>query len=1329
MSRRQSDGSGTRPPLIAECPAVVQSLLHSSDIGVALVGPTSTVEWVNEPLETFFGFETETVTGERYGSFAETHLAPCLSNPDTLPASPDPGDGAESDRPELHVLPRDGRAERRLRYRAHPIESGPASGGHLLQFTDITAERPTLYERIVEEADDAVYVVDSQRRIRYANEASATQTDRPAASLVDAPILEVISDCVPDGEDCADLEAALSSAFATTQSPDGTVTTDLSLSVGDTARDYCFRCTPFAVDGEPRVLLKAHDVSERTARARRYETLVDNFPNGAITLVDEDLRYRLARGQLFERLATSPESVEGQHVGDVAVGDRKTFVKSYRDALAGDPVAVETDVGDRVLLQRTLPVVSDDGTIRTAIGMTQDITEQKRQAAKRRRTREFLRDIQAVADIGGWEVDLRSETVRWTDEVYHIHELSTEYEPTVSDALGFCHPDDRAEVTAAYEQLKTDGEAFDLELRIVTDTDEVRWVRALGRPWRDDDGDQVGARGTFQDITERKSRERELRRKSRALDAAPVGITITDPSQDDNPMIYVNEQFEAQTGYDRDAVLGRNCRFLQGAGTDPNTVATIRRAIDAAEPVSTELRNYRQDGTEYWNHLDIAPVSDDSGDVVNYVGFQQDVTERVARERELRETKQRLDIALEETNTGVWVLDDDTDTVSTFGTTDELLGVADDTDRLEDFFDSVHPDDRRAVEAALERSRSEGARFDIEFRVDTQGRDRWVRGRGKFIDSSSEPPRRMVGVTTDVTERKHRVKALERRERILRELHTATREFYPPSSMADIASFLVEFIENAFGFSYISVKKFDEETGTLRPSMRSDDSQSGAAGLGPVTPGNNPVWEAYREGDTRVFTAEELGVFAEAFDAPITQLLVAPVGDFGVTLAATTGGRRFDQVHIDIIDVLVANGESAFQRLRSDGVRSEIMAELSTQQARVEELQGLVDTIQSIQHRLGESDSREMLESSVCQELVATDRIDFAWIGRPRGSETNIAPVAWAGDADGYVDTTLAGEESRTLPAVRAARDGTPVHIPQIPSRVFDEPWAKDALSYSFTSVMSTPLIYDDVLYGVLTVYSATEDAFDTLYDNFVTDVSTLLVNYSRILEQRAVGSQQQHTTLEFELTGQTYPLQRLANATDSTVKFDTVAEYTSDDVRILATVLEGDADAVLAHAQSMASIDTASWFGSADHRQLSLVARRPFIATLVGKHGGRLVQTVSKPDSTTVTIELPDSVSKRPLLDSLTSRYEQIELVAQRHSADPTVSERADLTDVLTERQYEILNAAYHGGYYETPRGVNGEDLAVSFGISSPAVYNHLQAAHRRILRTVLDVETGTDD
>ena len=122
----------------------------------------------------------------------------------------------------------------------------------------------------------------------------------------------------------------------------------------------------------------------------------------------------------------------------------------------------------------------------------------------------------------------------------------------------------------------------------------------------------------------------ELKLKDRAMDTAPVGITVSDPSQDDNPLIYLNDRWTEITGYAAEEVLGSNPRFLQGEDTNPESVARIRESIDEEEPVTVELRNYRKDGTVFWNRVSIAPVRGDDGEVTNYVGFQQDVTEQIA---------------------------------------------------------------------------------------------------------------------------------------------------------------------------------------------------------------------------------------------------------------------------------------------------------------------------------------------------------------------------------------------------------------------------------------------------------------------------------------------------------------------------------------------------------------------------------------------------------------------------------------------------------------------------------------------------------------------------
>ncbi len=118
----------------------------------------------------------------------------------------------------------------------------------------------------------------------------------------------------------------------------------------------------------------------------------------------------------------------------------------------------------------------------------------------------------------------------------------------------------------------------------------------------------------------------ELAVLRRALDLSGIGFTLADPRLPDAPLVYVNQSFLAITGYTADEVLGRNCRFLQGPDTDPGPIDKLRRAVADGRPATVELRNYRKNGTPFWNEVHIAPVRDDRGELVRYVGVQIDVT-------------------------------------------------------------------------------------------------------------------------------------------------------------------------------------------------------------------------------------------------------------------------------------------------------------------------------------------------------------------------------------------------------------------------------------------------------------------------------------------------------------------------------------------------------------------------------------------------------------------------------------------------------------------------------------------------------------------------------
>ncbi|WP_254273020.1 PAS domain S-box protein [Haloarcula marina] len=143
-----------------------------------------------------------------------------------------------------------------------------------------------------------------------------------------------------------------------------------------------------------------------------------------------------------------------------------------------------------------------------------------------------------------------------------------------------------------------------------------------------EDGEVTAIQGVGRDVTDRRDREARLRMQTRAMDEAEMPITIADATTPDNEIIYANRAFETVTGYTASQIRGRNCRILQGPETDPEAVATLRDGIENSRSVTTELVNYRRDGTPFWSRVTVTPIANDDGVTTHYVGFQQDVTDR-----------------------------------------------------------------------------------------------------------------------------------------------------------------------------------------------------------------------------------------------------------------------------------------------------------------------------------------------------------------------------------------------------------------------------------------------------------------------------------------------------------------------------------------------------------------------------------------------------------------------------------------------------------------------------------------------------------------------------
>ena len=119
-----------------------------------------------------------------------------------------------------------------------------------------------------------------------------------------------------------------------------------------------------------------------------------------------------------------------------------------------------------------------------------------------------------------------------------------------------------------------------------------------------------------------------------ALDSANDGIVITDNRFPNNPIVFVNKAFENLTGYTQEEILDRNCRFLQNNDRNQVGLEIIRKAAQEGKPCRVSLRNYKKDGTLFWNELSIAPLHNHAGEITHFVGIQKDIT----KQKNLEET-------------------------------------------------------------------------------------------------------------------------------------------------------------------------------------------------------------------------------------------------------------------------------------------------------------------------------------------------------------------------------------------------------------------------------------------------------------------------------------------------------------------------------------------------------------------------------------------------------------------------------------------------------------------------------------------------------------------
>ncbi|WP_336336482.1 PAS domain S-box protein [Haloarcula brevis] len=428
---------------------------------------------------------------------------------------------------------------------------------------------------------------------------------------------------------------------------------------GGHAGTLCFvdrspREAPFTEDEKTFVHLAAQWVGyelerqQREQRLERYKQYTDDMLDAiddVFYVLDSDGCFRRWNESLLDVTGYSAAEVAGTHGSEFFPADYQDRIAAAIESVFEDGTArVEapfiTKSGERLPHEFTATRVEDPDGNPMLAGIGRDITERKRREQELTRTKELLDQAQRTANVGGWEVDVTVEPPELTAtcEFYRIHDLPPGAELSVESIVDLYHPDDRETVTTEFQRAIATAEGYDMEVRI-GDDDDCRWVRALCEPITEG-GEVVALRGSIQDITDRKLRERELEETRERMEMAleTTNAVVWDREFESGELSYYPS---SETLYGTD--IETLDEFLPLVHSEDQSEVTAR--IESAVETGTYEAEFRivRDGEVRWMVAKGRVESGGDGSPARAVGIDRDITERKRRERELEATNERLE--------------------------------------------------------------------------------------------------------------------------------------------------------------------------------------------------------------------------------------------------------------------------------------------------------------------------------------------------------------------------------------------------------------------------------------------------------------------------------------------------------------------------------------------------------------------------------------------------------------------------------------------------------------------------------------------------------------
>jgi PAS domain S-box-containing protein len=949
----------------------------------------------------------------------------------------------------------------------------------------------------------------------------------------------------------------------------------------------------------------------------------------------------------------------------IAAETQRRLKDAIRQAAAGETVRYEVTVQGAT---RTAPidfslrpVTDDDGAVTLLIAEGRDISDLKTHEQQLQRQRDEL------------ESELSDVLERISDGFYGLDE-----------ECRFRYINDHAETLLGIEQSTAHGcdiretieltDTFSTLLRqAVADQEPVffeDYYEPLGE-WFDNAiyPSETGVSVFFQDISERKRLERELRTEKEHFQVALQNSPVVAFRQDtDLRYTWVGS---SHRDFSEGDILGKRDDELLDPEAAAAVIAPKRRALETGERVREEVTLDLPSGETIYD-MTIEPLFDGSGDISGLTATAVDRTEQTRTKEALRNSEERLRLALQAADVGTWELDLRTEDSPVQSIEhDRIFGYEEGVDdwSFEVFLDHVHPDDRPGVERSFDDAFETGTwKFDCRI-IRADGIERWICAEGEFQTDTDGEPVRAVGVVQDITDRQTRQQQLKQSEQRYRTLI----KHFPNGGVALLDDELRHTIVDGLGFEQLGL-----DATALRGNRIADvvDDE--------VAERIESQYRATLDGESRTF---ELQI----------------------------GSRT-----CEFRTIPLRNTDGVFAILS-------IFHDITLRKAQHEEalatLNQLHETVQDIAHLIGESTTQADIEQVVCDRFDATDGYLAAWIGRLDRTGRIVTPSTVGGGAVDCSALTIAVDDDDLTvagPIARAVETGTVQRVQTSPTDPVYAQWSESTPVVHRPGV-AIPIRYEAHGYGVVVVYSDRPEEFDQRELATLERLGTIIGHAINSIERKRalIADRATEVVVRSDAVAQSF-----IEGTDDeaiTISIDQTLSLRRGRSLIYYTISGIDPDRFIEIIEGLvpdAAVRLLERVGPKSRLEHSTDAET--IHSVIATHGGTITAAGLRDGEFLITIRIPHGTDVRPVLDAARTVHPDLKLVSQTTVSLPRRTPAdtfAMLADGLTDRQRETLEVGYYAGFFEWPRETTGNELAELMDVTPATVHHHLRHGQQKLL------------